>query len=171
MWSRPPPEVSCMSSSVESFYRGAVAGGIFGMVFPPEGSGLLLRLGAPFRPALLAGSWCFLNSLASCESTRQGLIFPWNGALSGLFSGYVIAVLSRWPRESVALTMVTSCGLSLLSHYAGESQLRDGATAAAGASCCRTNCDVSGPFVDREALPASLPLSNDAPAAAEAHCH
>merc|ERR1712008_543061 len=86
------------------------------------------------------------------------------------FSGYVIAVLSRWPRESIALTMVTSCGLSLVSHYAGESQLREGA-AAAGANCCRTNYDVSGPFVDHDALPGSPPLSGAALAAAEARCH
>ena len=53
MWTKPPPEVSCaiglawlsyeqlcalaeVSSSVESFYRGAVAGGVFGLVFGPE---------------------------------------------------------------------------------------------------------------------------------------
>mmetsp|Transcript_73281 Transcript_73281/g.166095 ORF Transcript_73281/g.166095 Transcript_73281/m.166095 type:complete len:151 (+) Transcript_73281:116-568(+) len=136
MWNRPPPEVSCVSSSVESFYRGAVAGGIFGMVFPPEGARLLVRLASPFRPALLAGSWCFLTSLASCELTRGGFNFPWNGAISGLFSGWVIAVASRWPAESVAWTMASSGALSILSHYAMEGQQKEASCRDSGAHAC-----------------------------------
>mmetsp|Transcript_33490 Transcript_33490/g.53350 ORF Transcript_33490/g.53350 Transcript_33490/m.53350 type:complete len:165 (+) Transcript_33490:46-540(+) len=126
MWSRPPPEVACTSSSVESFYRGLIAGAVFGVVFPPPEPGVLARIRAPFAPALLAGSWCFLTSLASCVLTRDGVGFPVNGALSGLFSGSVIALVARWPRESVISTMLTSGGLSVLSHYIMEGQQKDG---------------------------------------------
>eukprot|EP00434_Breviolum_minutum_P001107 symbB.v1.2.000968.t1/scaffold39.1/size394969/12 len=145
MWTKPPPEVSCVSSSVESFYRGAIAGGVFGLVFGPEtGVGLIAHLMAPFRPALLAGSWCLLTSFSSCALSRDGLPFPWNGAVSGLFSGgalgshgpldgekivpaawkpgAVISLVSRWPRESTAWTMAGSSILSILSHYATEGQ-------------------------------------------------
>ncbi|CAK8985582.1 unnamed protein product [Durusdinium trenchii] len=112
-----------VSSSVESFYRGAVAGGVFGLVFGPEtGVGVVAHLMAPFRPALLAGSWCLLTSFSSCALSRDGLPFPWNGALSGLFSGAVISLVSRWPRESIAWTMAGSSVLSILSHYATEGQ-------------------------------------------------
>eukprot|EP00913_Durusdinium_trenchii_P019594 g18419.t1 len=84
-----------VSSSVESFYRGAVAGGVFGLVFGPEtGVGVVAHLMAPFRPALLAGSWCLLTSFSSCALSRDGLPFPWNGALSGLFS--VMAKAATW---------------------------------------------------------------------------
>mmetsp|Transcript_79049 Transcript_79049/g.218796 ORF Transcript_79049/g.218796 Transcript_79049/m.218796 type:complete len:162 (-) Transcript_79049:117-602(-) len=145
MWNRPPPEVSCVSSSVESFFRGLVAGGIFGMVFPPEGAGLLMRLRAPFQPALLAGSWCFLTSLASCELTRGGLGFPWNGAFSGLFSGWVIGIVSRWPRESVAWTMASSSALSVLSHYAMEGQQKEGATNDTGGAGCPLAMEMQAP--------------------------
>mmetsp|Transcript_30218 Transcript_30218/g.70264 ORF Transcript_30218/g.70264 Transcript_30218/m.70264 type:complete len:142 (+) Transcript_30218:119-544(+) len=127
MWCRPPPEVSCVSSSVESFYRGAVAGGIFGLVFPPEGATPLVRVGYPLQPALLAGSWCFLTSLASCEFSRGGLWYPWNGLFSGLFSGWVISVACRWPRQTVAFNMACSAALSVVSHYAMEGQQLEGA--------------------------------------------
>mmetsp|Transcript_12849 Transcript_12849/g.29142 ORF Transcript_12849/g.29142 Transcript_12849/m.29142 type:complete len:176 (-) Transcript_12849:18-545(-) len=154
MWNRPHPEVSCVSSSVESFYRGVVAGGIFGIAFPAEGAGLLLRLASPFRPALLAGSWCFLTSLASCELTRRGCGFPWNGTISGLFSGYVIGAASRWPRESIAWTMVSSSALSVLSHYAMEGQQKEGT---AGSSC-----DGRRPF-ELPRLPAQFALVGTTP--------
>ncbi|CAE8623729.1 unnamed protein product [Polarella glacialis] len=128
MWTKPPPEVSCVSSSVESFYRGATAGGIFGLVFAPEGVGAIARLGSPLRPALLAGSWCFLTSFASCVLTRGGFGWPWNGTFSGLFSGAVIGLASRWPPESIAWTMASSSLLSIMSHYATEGQ-KDGVQA------------------------------------------
>eukprot|EP00933_Yihiella_yeosuensis_P038874 TRINITY_DN32818_c0_g1_i1.p1 TRINITY_DN32818_c0_g1~~TRINITY_DN32818_c0_g1_i1.p1 ORF type:complete len:150 (-),score=7.14 TRINITY_DN32818_c0_g1_i1:94-543(-) len=123
MWTKPPPEVSCVSSSVESFYRGAVAGGVFGIVFhPAEAKGVVARLGGPLRPALLAGSWCFLTSFASCVFSRGGMPFPWNGAFSGLFSGAFIGVMCRWPPDSILWTMGASGALSVLSHYATEGQ-------------------------------------------------
>ncbi|CAL1145578.1 unnamed protein product [Cladocopium goreaui] len=84
--------------------------------------GLMAHLMAPFRPALLAGSWCLLTSFSSCALSRDGLPFPWNGAVSGLFSGAVISLVSRWPRESTAWTMAGSSILSVLSHYATEGQ-------------------------------------------------
>jgi len=124
-----------MSGSVEAFYRGVLAGGIFGLVFPAEGAGLLVRLASPFKPALLAGSWCFLTSLASCELTRRGCGFPWNGAVSGLFSGYVIGAASRWPRDSIAWTMAASSALSLLQHYGLEGQPKEGGTYNDGSGC------------------------------------
>eukprot|EP00929_Paragymnodinium_shiwhaense_P095643 TRINITY_DN56892_c0_g1_i1.p2 TRINITY_DN56892_c0_g1~~TRINITY_DN56892_c0_g1_i1.p2 ORF type:complete len:171 (+),score=29.28 TRINITY_DN56892_c0_g1_i1:59-571(+) len=117
MWARPPKEVTCVSSSVESFYRGATAGGVFGVVFAPEGVGLLARIASPFKPALMAGSWCFLTSFASCVLTRSGVDFPFNAAISGLFSGQVIGLAARWPKESIAWTMVSSSLLSIMSHY------------------------------------------------------
>eukprot|EP00747_Dinoflagellata_sp_TGD_P168057 gnl/TRDRNA2_/TRDRNA2_193626_c0_seq1.p2 gnl/TRDRNA2_/TRDRNA2_193626_c0~~gnl/TRDRNA2_/TRDRNA2_193626_c0_seq1.p2 ORF type:complete len:148 (+),score=15.30 gnl/TRDRNA2_/TRDRNA2_193626_c0_seq1:92-535(+) len=122
MWREPPREVSCMSSSVEAFYRGLLAGGVFGAVFAPDGAGLLLRIAHPVRPALLAGSWCFLTSFASCCLTRSGFPFPVNATVSGLFSGSVIGLAARWPRESVLWTMVSSSALSVMSHYTMERQ-------------------------------------------------
>mmetsp|Transcript_22708 Transcript_22708/g.59927 ORF Transcript_22708/g.59927 Transcript_22708/m.59927 type:complete len:148 (+) Transcript_22708:152-595(+) len=127
MWTKPPPEVACTSSSAEAFYRGAVAGGIFGVVFQPEGGGVLAKLASPFRPALLAGSWCFLTSLASCVLTRGGFGFPLNGAVAGLFSGSCIGLVSGWPRGQVIQTMVSSSVLSILSHYAMEGQQKEAA--------------------------------------------
>eukprot|EP00927_Polykrikos_kofoidii_P022456 TRINITY_DN20949_c0_g1_i1.p2 TRINITY_DN20949_c0_g1~~TRINITY_DN20949_c0_g1_i1.p2 ORF type:complete len:183 (-),score=24.77 TRINITY_DN20949_c0_g1_i1:76-624(-) len=134
MWTKPPNEVSCVSSSVESFYRGAVAGGVFGIVFPYEGrAGVLARLGAPLRPALLAGSWCFLTSFASCVLTRGGMGFPFNAAMSGLFSGSAIGLAARWPRETIAWTMVSSAALSVLTHLGMEGQQAHAADKAASA--------------------------------------
>mmetsp|Transcript_37443 Transcript_37443/g.99529 ORF Transcript_37443/g.99529 Transcript_37443/m.99529 type:complete len:137 (+) Transcript_37443:56-466(+) len=120
MWTKPPPEVSCISSSVESFFRGSVAGGIFGVVFRPQGLALVAQLASPLRPALLAGSWCFLTSFASCVLTRAGMPFPLNAASSGLFSGSVIGLVSRWPADAVRSTMVCSGVLSVISHYGAE---------------------------------------------------
>eukprot|EP00928_Gymnodinium_smaydae_P096769 TRINITY_DN8612_c0_g6_i1.p1 TRINITY_DN8612_c0_g6~~TRINITY_DN8612_c0_g6_i1.p1 ORF type:complete len:150 (+),score=29.34 TRINITY_DN8612_c0_g6_i1:105-554(+) len=120
MWQRPPPEVSCASSSVEAFYRGAVAGGMFGVVFGGEGTGLVARLMAPVRPAFYAGTWCLFTSFASCVLTRAGVPFPWNGACSGLFSGSAIAAITRVPRDSAAWLMGSSAALSVMSHYAAE---------------------------------------------------
>mmetsp|Transcript_159147 Transcript_159147/g.281010 ORF Transcript_159147/g.281010 Transcript_159147/m.281010 type:complete len:147 (-) Transcript_159147:102-542(-) len=125
MWTRPPAEVSCVSSSVESFYRGLVAGGVFGVVFVAPEVPALSKIFAPVRPAILAGSWCFFTSLASCVLTRGGLPFPFNGAISGLFSGAVIGLGCRWPRESVAWTMGSSACLSVISHYAMEGQQKE----------------------------------------------
>merc|ERR1719379_2398660 len=100
MWAKPPPEVSCASSGVECFCRGFVAGGVFGLVFPPDGAKWHHRLLAPWRPALLAGSWCLLTSFASCHLSRGGFGFPVDAAFSGLFSGAVIGLAGRWPPDS-----------------------------------------------------------------------
>ncbi|CAK0873451.1 unnamed protein product, partial [Prorocentrum cordatum] len=133
MWTRPPPDVSCVSSSVESFYRGALAGGVFGLVFAQPEAGALARLGAPLRPALLAGSWCFLTSFASCVLTRGGMGFPWNGAFAGLFSGAILGLpgfSGGGCRETMAWTMGSSAALSLISHYAMEGVQKEPASLA-----------------------------------------
>ncbi|CAE7215158.1 unnamed protein product [Symbiodinium sp. CCMP2592] len=123
MWTKPPPDVSCVSNSVESFYRGTVAGGIFGLVFGPEtGVGLLAHLKGTVRPAALAGVWCLLTSFSSCVLTRDGFPYPYNGAISGLFSGAVLSIVNRWDRDSTLWTMAGSSVLSILSHYATDGQ-------------------------------------------------
>merc|ERR1711972_339356 len=104
--------------------------------------GILARLGSPARPAILAGSWCFFTSFASCVLTRGGMMFPLNGAVAGLFSGSIIGLVARWPRDQVLQVMVSSSVLSILSHYAMEGQQQkdvhsagaEGATGAAPAA-------------------------------------
>mmetsp|Transcript_81350 Transcript_81350/g.235185 ORF Transcript_81350/g.235185 Transcript_81350/m.235185 type:complete len:165 (+) Transcript_81350:109-603(+) len=132
MWTQPPEEVKCINNSVEAFYRGTLAGGIFGFVFAPDGAGVLAKLRAPWRPALLAGSWCFFTSFASCVLTRGGFGFPWNGAVSGLFSGTILGLVARWPKDQAIQLAATSGILSMLAHYAMEGQHpKDVAAAAA----------------------------------------
>jgi len=137
MWTKPPREVPCTSSSVESFYRGLVAGGIFGIVFAPEGAGVRASAASSFKPAVLAGSWCFFTSFASCVLTRSGVGFPWNGAISGLFSGSALGLLGRWPRQSVAWTMVFSSILSVTSHYLTEGHSQDGVVIDSTGRCAK----------------------------------
>mmetsp|Transcript_28419 Transcript_28419/g.42963 ORF Transcript_28419/g.42963 Transcript_28419/m.42963 type:complete len:163 (+) Transcript_28419:127-615(+) len=121
MWAKPPPEVSCVSSSVESFYRGSVAGGIFGIVFAAPGP-VLAKLASPLQPALLAGSWCFFTSFASCVMSRAGLGLAFTSVFAGMFSGSMISIAARWPRDQAVQVMCTSAFLSVLSHYAAEGQ-------------------------------------------------
>ncbi|CAE7192701.1 unnamed protein product [Symbiodinium natans] len=54
--------------------------------------------------------------------TRDGFPYPYNGAISGLFSGAVLSIVNRWDRDSTLWTMAGSSVLSILSHYATEGQ-------------------------------------------------
>ncbi|CAE7540285.1 unnamed protein product [Symbiodinium pilosum] len=74
------------------------------------------------RPAALAGFWCLLTSFSSCVLTRDGFPYPYNGAISGLFSGAVLSIVNRWDKDSTLWTMAGSSVLSILSHYATEGQ-------------------------------------------------
>merc|ERR1712150_60633 len=87
--------------------------------------GLVARIVSPGRTALLAGSWLFLTSFASCVTTRAGLWYPFNGILAGLFSGSTIGMAARWPPDQVRQTMAFSAFLSAISHHMMEKQQKD----------------------------------------------
>lgn len=52
-----------------------------------------------------------------------------------MFSGSVIGMACRWPRDTVAVTMASSAGLSVMSHYLMEGQQKEAVANDVGPSC------------------------------------